>query len=221
MSDFFTRVAQRTLGLAPLVSPRRLAGWSASEPTTAPPPVALTPRQVAEPLPPDRRVIVSPVTPDSGDGITRSAVDPNSAPALPALPTGDDVGRSTRHGRRAAMAELPTVSPTKRADAFDAQADGQRGSPTRVSATAVAHPHWSAPQPLLPPLAPPVVQFAPPPGLPVTQRSEPASPTLHITIGRVEVRATAPPAVPTRAPREAAPQQSLADYLKRGAAGRR
>jgi hypothetical protein len=46
-------------------------------------------------------------------------------------------------------------------------------------------------------------------------------PEVHITIGRVEVRAAAPPAPPSRAPAVRAPRLSLEDYLKHPVGGAR
>lgn len=56
------------------------------------------------------------------------------------------------------------------------------------------------------PLAPP----APAPGLP--------TPTIQVTIGRIEVKAT-PPAPPSKKQRPAAPVMSLEEYLRRRAGG--
>lgn len=48
----------------------------------------------------------------------------------------------------------------------------------------------------------------------VKRESEPAPPTIQITIGRIEVRATAPAVAPTRNAGRQAPMLSLEDYLK-------
>jgi hypothetical protein len=49
-----------------------------------------------------------------------------------------------------------------------------------------------------------------------------APPAIHITIGRVEVRAVAPAAAAVAAPRAAGrPRLSLEDYLKERSGGRR
>lgn len=51
--------------------------------------------------------------------------------------------------------------------------------------------------------------------------AEPAAPAIHITIGRVEVRAqvAAPPAPAPRPKPQSKPSLSLDDYLKRGGGG--
>jgi hypothetical protein len=52
--------------------------------------------------------------------------------------------------------------------------------------------------------------------------SSPPSPTIQVTIGRVEVRAVMPPAQPTQAkPTRSAPSLSLEDYLKQRNEGRK
>jgi hypothetical protein len=69
----------------------------------------------------------------------------------------------------------------------------------------------------------PQVQLAPhsepaiPASVPSTAEVEPA-PAIHVSIGRIEVRAT-PPAVPAQKPRSAPPVMSLDDYLKRHTRG--
>lgn len=54
-----------------------------------------------------------------------------------------------------------------------------------------------------------------------TPENPATEPDVHITIGRVEVRAAAPPAPPSRAPAVRAPRLSLEDYLKRPVGGAR
>jgi hypothetical protein len=44
---------------------------------------------------------------------------------------------------------------------------------------------------------------------------EDSAPSIHITIGRIEVRAVAPPQPARRAQRRVTPKLSLDDYLKR------
>jgi hypothetical protein len=49
-----------------------------------------------------------------------------------------------------------------------------------------------------------------------SQQAEPqAAPTINVTIGRIEVRATTPPAAQLRKPKPAAPTMSLEEYLRR------
>ncbi|HEV2777780.1 MAG TPA: hypothetical protein VGX25_00110, partial [Actinophytocola sp.] len=67
---------------------------------------------------------------------------------------------------------------------------------------------------------PPVRPAAP--RIPVVPRRAPvAEPTVHISIGRVEVRATAEPGAPSRAPASGRPRLSLDDYLRGRAGGDR
>ena len=74
-------------------------------------------------------------------------------------------------------------------------------------------------QPLFPPLHRPVVS-SPRPQAEIMRGKALAVPTIQVTIGRIEVRATMPPAVPTsRAVRPVAPKLSLEDYLRSRAGG--
>jgi hypothetical protein len=51
--------------------------------------------------------------------------------------------------------------------------------------------------------------------------SPPVAPTINVTIGRIEVRATPPPRAPAPAPRPPAPVMSLDEYLRQRAGGNR
>ena len=51
--------------------------------------------------------------------------------------------------------------------------------------------------------------------------SPPVTPTINVTIGRIEVRATPPPRAPEPAPRTPAPVMSLDEYLRQRAGGNR
>jgi hypothetical protein len=99
-----------------------------------------------------------------------------------------------------------------------------------VEMTPISPPRRERDDPPLPvltprvdPLPPPVMpRLAPAPALAAEggHAPEPAAPTIRITIGRIEVRATAPAAAPAP-PRPSAPaRQPLDDYLRAGA-GRR
>ena len=46
------------------------------------------------------------------------------------------------------------------------------------------------------------------------RRAPAAEPTIHVTIGRVEVRAVTPPAPSSRKGRDASPVMSLDEYLR-------
>jgi hypothetical protein len=108
----------------------------------------------------------------------------------------------------------------------------RRGLQRKVEASNAAEDRGEnarqSPRPVAParePFAPTVVATSP-------QRPEPATaapshqsagpPTIRITIGRVEVRAVAPPAAAVATPRIAGrPRMSLEDYLKERSGGRR
>jgi hypothetical protein len=70
------------------------------------------------------------------------------------------------------------------------------------------------------PATPPVVQPAlrpaaiPPPVQPMPQRERSPEPTIHVTIGRIEVRATQASSGPSRPVRPNGPKLSLDDYLR-------
>jgi hypothetical protein len=53
--------------------------------------------------------------------------------------------------------------------------------------------------------------------IPAAQQS-PSTPTIHVTIGRIEIRAT-PPSAPPQRPRAAAPVMGLDEYLRQRNAG--
>jgi len=112
----------------------------------------------------------------------------------------------------------PVVVPTSRRD----QPSETRATPREVSRkremeAASARPAQaaapsSAPLPHLPF---PVVRS---PSVPVREAPPPA-PTIQVTIGRIEVRATPPAAAPARAARSATPRLSLEDYLRSRSGG--
>jgi hypothetical protein len=122
------------------------------------------------------------------------------------------------HGRDAARAESAVVAPVSASTALEASAAVQPDDP------AVAHP----PTPALSPAAP-RVEATPPrraqppavtaPAVGASERDEASVPSsepdvVHVTIGRIEVRATVAPPAPARGARPARdPERSLHDYL--------
>lgn len=73
---------------------------------------------------------------------------------------------------------------------------------------------------LNPPLAPPLRPSPIPPMISPPQPDKPAAPTIQVTIGRIEVRATPPPP-PAKKSAPATPQLSLETYLRQRNGGRR
>src|ERR1017187_4208599 len=73
------------------------------------------------------------------------------------------------------------------------------------------------------PVVQPAVRPAPAPRpLPaIVQRERPSPPTIQVTIGRIEVRASSAPAVASRAARPSGPKLDLDDYLKARSGGSR
>jgi hypothetical protein len=65
----------------------------------------------------------------------------------------------------------------------------------------------------------------PPPSRPLpaprSPKNTPAPPSINVTIGRVEVRATLPPRAPSQAPRASSPIMNLEEYLRQRAGGNR
>lgn len=230
MNDFLTRLAQRSMGAAPLIAPRL--------------PSLFAPAEESQ-------------TSNVADTTTVTDAARNSTLAPPPLPTrtkgrADSASCEPRANiytpqRAAAPEAANTPAPAARID----------GTPPRVESTLiplVETANVQATSPLLTPVPPhPAASLEPPitpckqdapaaapgPWLPLLPQrtAEPAAPfagladtsvgaatgtppapTVHITIGRVEVRANiaTPPAAPR--PRVASkPALSLSDYLKRGA----
>ena len=83
------------------------------------------------------------------------------------------------------------------------------------------------PQPARPAVVTPVIQPAvrpapaPRPLPAIVQRERSSPPTIHVTIGRIEVRTPSASAVPSRAARPSGPKLDLDDYLKARSGGSR
>lgn len=116
--------------------------------------------------------------------ITPSA---SEAPARPALRTRADTRPETRPRREAVETHRTELVPAR-----------QRRSET---------------PPVLMPASRPV-QAPASSRVQAAREIEPAPPAIHVTIGRIEVRATAPAVAPTPGARRAAPTLSLEDYLR-------
>jgi hypothetical protein len=198
---------------SPLLSPAagaeiRLAAVDGVRPLLPPP--GSSPRE--------RRMEASPPPPDlAGSLVAPLAPGPESAPVC-----GSSSGRADEPGSIAPTPPLLAPQSSARLPAVPVRGVGSvRADKARSSAPA---PPILAPQP-------PARLLAAPAGLPEMrakparlERSAPAPvppPVINITIGRVDVRASAPAAPaarPARLPRQA--PQSLADYLKRRGGGR-
>lgn len=230
MSDYLARLAARALGTAAIVTPRPAAVFA---------PVAHP--AIPEPRPNDAAVGTAGSLGGLPENMSSSATIPapesaaDSHPMYPmhvpaiapleehASPTSLPAEASTvpvppRPGRDGAAAgrDAPPPMPPTDSDAV------ARAQPGHVGALAAA-PRIGSP-------APPAIMAAPAWNssmagrLPVSRRAPPeTAPTVHISIGRVEVRATRAASGATKTPRktEALQQLSLGDYLRRGGGGRR
>ncbi|WP_157273698.1 hypothetical protein [Thiobacillus denitrificans] len=227
MNDFLTRLAQRSMGEAPLIAPRlpslfapaeeSSTGNSADMMAVADPAQNATPASL--PIQPCTTARVDPPA-----GKPRTSVYPPQRPLPPeASPTVHTdsapprveamlvpVVETTPENSRMPPPLLAPVAPRPAASLKPPIASRKQDMPA------------AAPEPWLPLLpqrkaesvAPfPVAADTPKPG----DVGTPDAPTVHITIGRVEVRANIAPPPATQRPRPASqPTLSLGDYLKRG-----
>lgn len=240
MKGFLARLAQRSLGMTPVVSPRLpsmfepLAASAETFPSVATPrsdlPVVnemtqatLASRQENSP----RSVDIDNAPPRSrtlhADRNTRERIyhrdDAGPAPEPMPVRSGDDddhalAGRVGRHGRPSLAAEDHAVTAQARPGY-----ESLPFPPPRIDEKYAhrAPPHTSAlllPTRLAPAerrLSDMAVSLDPP--VPANA----AAPTIHISIGRVDVRANiTPPPAAARPRTERNTTQPLADYLKRG-----
>lgn len=151
---------------------------------------------------PSRRLQVQgkmPAHPDSQPGFERP---PAPAPAQRSAPLAPDqaVARGASPQRPVA-AESAVRSIASASDPLRSLPRKEPGAP----AQAILAPRLP-PQPVAHPVQPAV--------------SQPAEPAVHVTIGRVEIRAVSAPAAPKR-PAPSKPALSLSDYLDRRSGGRR
>lgn len=221
MSDFLARLAQRALGAAPLVRPRLPGLFSPLDEEAAPASEALAvdsrePSPVPAPAPLSRAV-------EARDEMAAAAgTPPVRAPApavapeqakdfLPAHPSAPQATRPSRDEGGPAAPESPAP---------------ERWVPAESSASRILLLEKAAPRTQLAnsplPLVRPRREASPkegapgPGGIAYVERGPAQAPAVHITIGRVEVRANiaAPPAARPRP--EHKPALSLREYLKRG-----
>jgi hypothetical protein len=229
MSDFLTRLAQRSMGAAPLIAPRLPSLFAPVEKSpngnvadTAAFTDAARNSTLASHTLPSRAT----GRPDPVSGETYPSVYPPQR--LPAATEAAPVARIDSTPPRVDSTLIPLVE--------TAQANSQVTPPlltpvapppaASLEPSTAAHKQdtpAAAPEPWLPLLPQLTAESAAPfPAWSDTpmgaDTGTPPAPTVHITIGRVEVTANVatPPAAPR--PRAASqPTQSLGDYLKRGA----
>jgi hypothetical protein len=238
MSDFLTRLAERTLGVAPVVEPSLAPAFAISagfeepgtdvealEPgpgvaldgeralsRTAPSTHGATPRSVASPLVTSDAARTLGMQPSEETRIPRPALAPEGAGVV-VRTIGSPAPTRTAS---AAQASLRSEIVTRRASDGETVV-GQTGGPYREHAgPGVSDARL---QPLVPSRQAPRSERLAGPGTGLTTAKPDAAPTVRITIGRVEVRAVASSErpEPKRERREVeTPRLSLSEYLKRG-----
>lgn len=227
MTDFLTRLAQRSIGAAPLIAPR-LPSLFASDDGAAPVNAANTditqhtPRAAAPataPMPAAGARRTDPVVTELHTSIDAPQRSP-APEASPAPATAPQTARTPPH-----IEPIPLVKPSQpdmqAAQPPAAIAPRTEVSPTPhvtqlVQQTATAQQPW---QPLLPQrAAQPAAAFPALADAAANNNATASAPTVNITIGRVEVRANVAAPQPAPRPRPTSvPALSLSDFLKRGA----
>jgi hypothetical protein len=211
MADLLQRMAARTLGHAATMTPR-IRSWYEPAP---------------EPSIVDVEVPTPPSTVDAGSAAARvPAATPHPGGEPRAIsPPPATAGRAaepvtvTPATPRPPVPDLDPVAVTPLVVAVPAVAAMPPAVPTPLTTTPLAPPPGAAvPRPPAPPTAPPQPRRTPGGRTPA-----PARPDVHITIGRIEVRAEPAPAPPTadaarpvaRASRPAeSPVLTLSAYLR-------
>jgi hypothetical protein len=228
MSDFLARLAARAVGCAAFVTPRPAAVFApvadpappepqSSEATVqAPSSAAVAPEQASSPaanaaqeLVVDSRAMHAPPTATADEHVPRQAT--YSAAERPAP-------QVSRHPEHEAGRANPDWPPLDRPAGGDA---ATRAPPGNTDASAAARVVPQVPTAIM---AARTWDGGTAGGLPLSRHAPPATaPTVHISIGRVEVRANRAASDAPKTPRKAeAPQQlSLGDYLRRDGGGRR
>ena len=209
MGDFFTRLAERTLGLAPVVQPDLMPLF---------PPLAES-EVVSDALPGFEPILERGTTPASkaapkdGDSISRNIVTTETSPRAQEVPQSSKQDwQSEPPTREPSTDESPTALTRRVQSAVEIESShrnpefttGQRTPPAEIrqlhSASSV------------------VAQTNP------SEAKPAATPTIQISIGRVEIRAVTPaPALGSQRPaeRRGVPRLSLEEYLRQRNEGRR
>jgi hypothetical protein len=170
-----------------------------------------------------RPTVLSPPVPAAGPApaarLTQLPGRPGSAPGRVPEAAGVTAATPVDRGARDVAADVPAARATGRQAPQDGFA-GREPSFSEVGPEAPAlRPSEIADQPLPVPRPPAPPLLLPPrrrPRFEAARREQPAAssvPAVHVTIGRIEVRAVTDPA-PTRRERAESPVMSLADYLK-------
>lgn len=182
-----------------------------------------TPRLVDEPTADEPgHAAFHPTPPAPPDAPRWDAPSPTVTPSAAPVPRVTAVVRdsSVSHANEAAVTPLPTLAPER----AEAPTPTTTTAPLAASYAAPMPPSASAPSERVlvqPEIRPLVERSAPLSPAPPTLTPAPSGPTVHVTIGRLEVRATQPPP-PSTAARRAEPQPpvKLDEYLRqRGGRG--
>lgn len=202
MTDVFTRLARRALGEAEVLSPQLPARFETAAP------VKDTAQSIVDPPrstpSPSREAPASPPCP--AEAPQPSYPDPTSA-----RPTGAEVV-PPRHETHLAKPHRDTDERLRPSTPLDTVREMRPAteSESRRGRSEADAPHRIRP---LPP--PPVAALPPRRAQAPTAPAAQSKPAVHISIGRIEVRAVPPPPAPA-APAAAPPATglSLADYLR-------
>jgi hypothetical protein len=215
MTDYLTRLAERALGLSegvqPLIAPRfapvhepttadGLTGFEQATPPGFGDPIAPRPRGDARPSDPptspgERVVTSSPqaAAPGFRERVSRAEAVPSFAEAAPVAAT-PPIGEVPR---RPLDESIPVPAPVAAAVL-----------PPVAIPEAPAAPGTAGPTPVAVPAAARAEDDGP-----LLGRREPPAPVVRVTIGRIEVRAVAPPAPAPRA-KPPGPRLTLESYLR-------
>jgi hypothetical protein len=200
--------------------------------TSAPPTLSAPPVEAVDtvtvapsgvPPPPDVKFILAPETPEAA--VQPEITVPRELTTSSLAPTLKSVAQETpllpRPSPTASARTLRNIGPTEII-----------GFPKPMPPRSVTAPESWAPKPIVPapafkktahiagepgplsPLKPAAFHLIP------ARPSSNAPPTIHVTIGRVEVRAVLPPSTKPKVEPSAAPKVSLEDYLKQRNGGR-
>lgn len=245
MSDFLTRLAERTLGRARTVEPLLPSLWDATaltddlatdEPGLTAPLASVEPSQPASPAPPLPMDAPAPLAPKAGTPVV--APETLAPPTVRPTPRGERAIERESTERPAARLDAPDLVPARpettvirerveHTERVEVRAGTVSPRPSHDLVAATVHPaRAESVPPLLPPVPPLVPRTAEHgevlrPVATAHPAPAPAQPRVEITIGRIDVRATSKPA-PQREPRRRAtaarPRLSLQDYLAAGTA---